>query len=158
MTPGTEAIFEDFHRRLRAFVSRRVRNAADGDDVLQETFLRIHRHLGGVRRTGRLAAWVFQIARSALADHYRRGRGDREIVEPQPISHDEENPVEETDGPAQIAACLAPMISSLPPSDRHAVQMTEIAAEAEGDAPGVLSHRVGPSWRDHRLPAPESVM
>jgi hypothetical protein len=34
-------IFAEFGRRLRAFVSRRVRNRADAEDILQETFLRL---------------------------------------------------------------------------------------------------------------------
>jgi RNA polymerase sigma-70 factor (ECF subfamily) len=80
MRAATEEIFAAFHRRLRAFVSRRVRNPADVDDVLQETFLRIHRHLGAVRSSDRLAAWVFQIARNTLIDHYRRGVDGRGIL------------------------------------------------------------------------------
>jgi RNA polymerase sigma-70 factor (ECF subfamily) len=134
VTPGTEEVFAAFHRRLRAFVSRRVRNSADVDDVLQETFLRIHRHLGAVRSSDRLAAWVFQIARNTLIDHYRRAADGRGIVEPQLPEEIRETEAEGTDDFEQVAACLAPMISSLPPCDRLAVQMTEIDGLTQGEA------------------------
>lgn len=126
MRAATEEIFAAFHRRLRAFVSRRVRNPADVDDVLQETFLRIHRHLGAVRSSDRLAAWVFQIARNTLIDHYRRGVDGRGILEAELPEEIGETDAEGPDDLEQVAACLVPMISSLPPADRLAVQMTEI--------------------------------
>ena len=38
----TEAVWREFHERLRAFVSRRVKQPADVEDILQEVFVRIH--------------------------------------------------------------------------------------------------------------------
>ena len=131
MTADSAAVFAEFQRRLRAFVSRRVRHSADVDDIVQETFLRIHRHLAGVRGPDRLAAWVFQVARSAIADHHRRqGRqdrewpGDREALEVGTAGSDFE----------ELAACLTPMIESLSPSDREAIKLSEIDGLTQREA------------------------
>ena len=35
---GTEAIWDEFHARLRAYVGRRVRAGAEVDDVVQKIF------------------------------------------------------------------------------------------------------------------------
>ena len=139
MTLGTEPIVDDFHPRLRAFVSRRVRNPTDVNDIVQETFLRVHRHLGAVRRTDRLAAWVFQIARNAIVDHYRRRGDDPGLPEPLPTRQAPENPILDMHGGLEIAACLAPMIAVLPPPDRQAVQMTDI----DGLTQHVTARRAG---------------
>jgi len=136
MTAGSESVFAEFQRRLRAFVSRRVRNPADVEDILQETFLRIHRHLREVRGADRLAAWVFQVARSAIADHYRRRRqpgealGDHEPPgDPGAVVGDESAREFE-----ELAACLAPMVKSLPPADREAIELTELKGLTQREA------------------------
>lgn len=135
MTADSAVVFAEFQRRLRAFVSRRVRNAADVDDILQETFLRIHRHLAEVRGEDRLAAWVFQVARSAMVDHYRRQRPG------EALSEEHEPPAPNVAGsPAsageleELAGCLAPMVDSLPPPDREAIDLSEIKGLTQREA------------------------
>jgi RNA polymerase sigma-70 factor (ECF subfamily) len=129
MTGDSGVVFAEFQRRLRAVVSRRVRNAADVEDIVQETFLRIHRHLAQVRGADRLAAWVFQVARSAMVDHFRR---QRQPGDPLSDEHELPAPPDSAGGPGpasefeELAACLAPMIESLPPADREAIDLTEI--------------------------------
>ena len=75
----TEAVWRAFFKPLRAFVLQRVHEAQDTDDILQEVFVRIHRGLGSLRQKDNLPAWLFQITRNAVADHYRsrRERGNR---------------------------------------------------------------------------------
>jgi len=142
VTADSATVFAEFRRRLRAFVSRRVRNAADVEDIVQETFLRIHRHLGEVRSADRLTAWVFQVARNTIVDHHRRQAQPGEALsadhEPQvdpdvAPGHDSANEFE------QLAACLAPMIESLPAADREAIELSEIQGLTQREA----SARVG---------------
>ena len=49
-----------------------MRNPQDAEDLLQEVFLRIHRKSEALKQVDRLPAWLFQITRNALIDHYRR--------------------------------------------------------------------------------------
>jgi len=129
LTADSAVVFAEFQRRLRAFVSRGVRNAADVEDTVQETFLRIHRHLAEVRGADRLAAWVCQVARSAIVDHFRRQRQPGEALSEE---HELPAPPDAAGSPGsasefeELAACLAPMIESLPPADREAIDLSEI--------------------------------
>ena len=59
-----------FVDRLRAFVARRV-PAQDADDVAQEALLKIHQSAAKLRDPRRIQAWVYSIARFAVADYYR---------------------------------------------------------------------------------------
>ncbi len=132
LTTGSEAVFAEFHRRLRAFVSRRVGDPADVEDVLQETFLRIHRHLGEVRGADRLAAWVFQVARSAIVDHYRRRR--RPAATPGEGDPGATAGNESSSGFEELAACLTPMVAALLPADREAIELSEIRGLTQREA------------------------
>jgi RNA polymerase sigma-70 factor, ECF subfamily len=63
----TEAVWCEFHERLRAFVSRRVKRPVDVEDILQEVFVRIYRKCETVQQRASLPARMFQITRNAIA-------------------------------------------------------------------------------------------
>jgi RNA polymerase sigma-70 factor, ECF subfamily len=79
MANEAEAIWYEFHDRLRAFIARWVDNEADGEDILQNVFLRVHQSLGTLHRADRLASWLYQVTRNAIADYYRAPERRREI-------------------------------------------------------------------------------
>jgi DNA-directed RNA polymerase specialized sigma24 family protein len=66
-----EPIYAAIDADLRRLIARRVDDGAVVEDILQDTYLRIHTHLPNLRDTARLHGWVFQIARNAVADFYR---------------------------------------------------------------------------------------
>lgn len=58
---------------LRGFIHRRVGHHADGDDLVQETFLRLLGHQASARIND-VKAMCFAIARNLLLDHHRAGQ------------------------------------------------------------------------------------
>src|SRR5690606_5520529 len=69
--PTTDAIWSHLSLDLWRFIRRRVPNDHVADDLLQETFMRVHRNIGTLQDTQRMAAWVHQIARNVVHDHHR---------------------------------------------------------------------------------------
>jgi RNA polymerase sigma-70 factor, ECF subfamily len=63
-----------FSAKLRAFIRRRVRDDATADDLTQETLLKVYRSRSALRDEQRLEAWIYRIARTTVADHFRRTR------------------------------------------------------------------------------------
>ena len=57
---------------LRAYYRRRLGNAADAEDLLQETLIAMHTRRATYDPTRPLTAWVHAIARYKLIDHFRR--------------------------------------------------------------------------------------
>jgi RNA polymerase sigma-70 factor (ECF subfamily) len=112
---------------LGRYVRRRVRNAADADDVLQDALLRIH---AGLRGAEDPAAWIFGVARRAVADHHRRRQG-------LPLEVDVAAPTA-TSAPAP---CAEPMAERLPEADRELLRL----AEVEGVPHAELAARLGVS-------------
>lgn len=131
----SQGVWEDFHRRLRSFVSRRVRQPADADDVVQEIFLHIHRNLSTVKDGARLPAWIFKVASNAIVDYFRKtARPTEALPENFDLLAATEEP--ETDNAAlnELAHCLEAMIEDLPESYRNAIQLTELKGMAQSEA------------------------
>ena len=75
------APWQDVAARLRPFVARRV-SPSEIDDVMQDVFVRMQRGLPALRDEERFTSWLFQIARSSVAEHMRTRA--RHPLPPQP--------------------------------------------------------------------------
>jgi RNA polymerase sigma-70 factor (ECF subfamily) len=131
----SQGVWEDFHGRLRSFVSRRVKQPADAEDVVQEIFLRIHRNLSTVKDEARLPAWIFTIARNAIVDYFRKNSRPAEtIAEDFDLPAPTERPGIDHSALQELAHCLEPMIEALPESYRHAIRLTDLRGLAQSEA------------------------
>jgi RNA polymerase sigma-70 factor (ECF subfamily) len=140
----TQQLWSQFGERLRHFIVRRVDSEADADDILQDVFLRIHRHAGTVERQERLVSWLFQVTRNAIADYYRSPGRRREL--PAGMAHDLEHGaidamrrvevLDSSDPGAQreLAACLGPMVAQLPPLYQEAVRLADLEGLPQREA------------------------
>lgn len=114
---GTDAVWESFAERLRGFFRKRVADANVVDDLLQETFLRIHRGVAALRDETRQTGWVFQVARNVLRDHFvRRNRRD---PLPAPVEEDAELRRE-------VAKWLPDFVDELPEHYRVPLAMADL--------------------------------
>ena len=122
-TISTEHLWELLSAKLRSFLLQQVSDPQVADDLLQETFLRIHKKLGDVSDEQRITAWVFQIARNLVIDHYRSNGRDPSAALPDDIeapTHEEEN----LNG--LVEGWLPAMIAQLPDTYREALELYEL--------------------------------
>lgn len=124
--------WQDVATRLRPFVARRV-DGPDVDDVLQDVFVRMQRGLGGLRDDQRFSAWLFQIARSAIADHGRaRARHPLVAGDAAPgVGRDDDDDDDGGDDDDReafraLAGCVAVFVARLPSPYREAVTLVEL--------------------------------
>ena len=85
-----------FHVRLLNFVYRIVGDRERAEDLVQEAFIRVHRHLGRFDRTKKFSTWIYTIA-SNLAKNELRNRARSPLVlftTLAPQHEDEERPLE----------------------------------------------------------------
>lgn len=66
-----ERLVREYGDRLYRFVLRLV-GSADAEDVVQETFIRVHRSIASYQPTGRFESWLFTIANHLALDALRR--------------------------------------------------------------------------------------
>jgi len=110
--------------RLRTFIRSRVSNDADADDILQEVFLRVHRHLCCSPDWERPEAWFYQIARNLIIDYYRQ-RPWNELPDDLPLPDENGSPAAELDSEPQLALSLRETLDALPEPYRQALILTE---------------------------------
>lgn len=135
MQINLEPIWEQFHSRLQKFIRSRVEDDATADDIVQTVFLRIHTNMESLSDSNRLESWVFQIARNAIIDHYRRRRDLVEISETTPADDDFIEP----DAAENLASSMRSMVEELPEPYRQALILTEY----EGLTQAEMAERLG---------------
>jgi len=120
----TEEIWEHFSAKLRGFLRSRLPDNAAVDDALQDIFIKVHTNIHRLRDGERIQSWLFQIARNAIADYYRR----RPEVQFEDLVAAGEVPCAESEENAEqrLAPSLLTMIEELPPRYRDAIRLTEI--------------------------------
>jgi RNA polymerase sigma-70 factor (ECF subfamily) len=132
-----ETIWEHFSSRLFRFIRSRVEDHATAEDILQEVFLRIHTRMDTLSDANRLESWIYQIARNAIIDHYRR----RKVLTEIPDTRLDEGGFGEPDAAEILASSLREMVEALPEPYRQALLLTEY----EGLTQPELAARLGVS-------------
>jgi len=136
------ALAEASGARLSGWFRRRV-GAADADDLVQETFLRVHAGLHGLRDGARLGPWVASIARRVLADHLR-ARGNADVVSTgRSLEALDDGAVAdaapEPELDATVAGWLEAFLDELDPADAAILR----AVDLEGGSQRELAQRLG---------------
>ena len=117
---NTETIWREFNQALGQFISRRVSNQQDSEDILQDVFFKIHNSIHSLRDQDKLPSWVYQITRNTIMDYYRKQRTNVTLSESLPGDRLPEPTAEQ-----ELAACLEPMINQLPDKYQTAIRLTE---------------------------------
>ncbi|MBM4160655.1 MAG: RNA polymerase sigma factor [Ignavibacteria bacterium] len=67
-------LYHRYKHKLYAYCYRMVGNAESTEDVVQETFLKIHRGIQSVKQPQHFRTWIFSVARNEALTHLRRTR------------------------------------------------------------------------------------
>lgn len=127
--------------RLRPYVARRVASPADVEDVLQDTFLRMHRGLDALADGERFGPWVYRVATSAIGDHLR-SRARHPLAATDSATRAAGAPTTSVavaeNLEADLAECIALFVARLPSPYREAITLTELQGLTQKDAAELL--------------------
>jgi RNA polymerase sigma-70 factor (ECF subfamily) len=125
--------------QLHRFFVGQVVSRGDADDLLQETWLRIHKVRHTYRSGEPVLPWFYAIARHVRVDHYRRA--GRTTAREQRL---EEMPeVAAMPGESGRAANLEELLAPLPESQREVIQMLKVAGMSLEEVARATSSSVG---------------
>ena len=105
---------------LRRFVSKRVSDRHEAEDIVQDVLVRAHESMHRLESAERLSAWLARIATNRIIDHYRSRRPAEELPEDLVATQPEDDPV------VTLAPCLPAMVERLPATYRDAVRLSEL--------------------------------
>jgi RNA polymerase sigma-70 factor (ECF subfamily) len=143
---GDDASFEPLYdalaTRLYRYLRRHVPDAHRADDLLQETFLRMHKARGTFLMGAAVLPWAFAIARRLVLDEVRRDRrAPRVVDDSDPVSS---SPAVSTERPEQLvearefAQRFADTLARLPESQRTTFELLKQDGLTLAEAAAVL--------------------
>jgi RNA polymerase sigma-70 factor (ECF subfamily) len=123
-----EGIWKEYRARILQFVRSRVGDASTAEDITQDVFLRIFQKIDTLKSEDKLQAWLYQIARNAIMDHYRSKKPLAELPDlPQPVED------AGTKAQKELSECLLPMIRKLPPRYQEPIIQYEMGGKTHKD-------------------------
>lgn len=133
-----ERISPQLHRHFLAQLASR----ADADDLLQETWLRIHRVRHTYRPGEPVVPWFYAIARRVRIDHYRRA--SRTAAHERSLGEmSRADATYATEDADQAAEDLETLLAPLPESQRDLIWMMKVAGMSLEDIARASSCSVG---------------
>ena len=123
-----EILYHRYEMSLLNFFFKRVGNWETAQDLMQETFIRVHNHLGTLRDRKKFSGWLFSIARQLIATHIRENQRSvetdpvDEIFETYMIEPEHRSPVESIIAEEQMAIVRA-LAQRLPESEQRAFEL-----------------------------------
>jgi RNA polymerase sigma-70 factor, ECF subfamily len=115
-------IYLRMHGQIRRFVASRIPDPEQAEDLVHDVFLQVHDRIGSLRNSEKLDAWIYQITRNRIADHYRRQSRKADPEMPDYLAR----PEKRDELMKQLEPDLRDMIQQLPARYRDVLLLTEL--------------------------------
>ncbi|MDN3724970.1 sigma-70 family RNA polymerase sigma factor [Aequorivita sp. SDUM287046] len=126
----TQKIWNRFNEEVYFFILKKVKNETATHDIFQNTFLKIHKSLHQLKDEEKVKAWVFQITRNEIANHF-----NKESKYIAPLEEIEENISEKKND----YCCFDKFINDLPPKYRETIELVYIQGKKQEEAAKILA-------------------
>ncbi len=136
--------------KVRAMIYPMVLNDADADELTQEVFLRVTRHIKKFKRSARFSTWLYRIAMNTTHSFIsKKGRNRVDILAEPPERHDHSRRPDTSLAADEMDSRVHDALSGLSPKLRSAITLTAIhgmstteAASAEGCVAATMYWRI----------------
>lgn len=115
----TNNVWNQYADDVKRFITSKVKDTVAADDILQDTFLKIHTKLHTLRDDTKLKSWVFAIARNSIMDYFKAAKMTFEIANFESEATMLEDVHTEQD-------CLRGILKSLPKKYRDPLFLSDI--------------------------------
>lgn len=130
-----ENIFREHEAALRVYLLAKVRSVDEAEDIVQETFLKLHM-AGGAEDIKQPRAFLFRVATNTLIDHIRRRRSR---IPESPLSGSaDDQPTDAISAEMKLHSrdfrlAFKQAIEELPPRRRQVMVMHKILHKSYGE-------------------------
>lgn len=115
-----EVLYRRHRGRLLGYLSAKLQNRSEAEEVFQTVFFKLHQARGNYRQTIPFLPWIFTIARNALIDHLRQQQRQQAHIILSPEAVDACAAPERASGP--ITAAIGEL-ASLTATQRQALEL-----------------------------------
>lgn len=134
MVPCLLSAWTAHEAELLGYLRRHSGLFEESDDLLQEVFIKALRQGSRFCSVENPRAWLFQVARNALADRFRHAHEQVPLPDDVP-----EIPLDEAPAVDALSQCLPRVLSELSAEDREAITFCDI----EGNSQRALAEHLG---------------
>src|SRR5262245_5448724 len=131
-------LFDRYHQRLFEFFYRLSGDAASSEDLVQEVFLRMLKYRRSFRPDSEFRAWMYQIARRARIDRFKK-QGNSPVMPESPGFDGPEELLHET----EQADLLKQALLRLPEDKRELLVLARLQEMKYGQIASLLNVEVG---------------
>ena len=85
-------LMQRYQRKIYAVAFGFLRNQEDALDIVQESFVKVHRHIAKFEGNSSFYTWLYRIVANLCIDHLRRAKRHRDIEFDDGLRHDGEEP------------------------------------------------------------------
>ena len=115
----TKQVWTSYSEDLKRFIISKVKDTAIADDILQDTFIKIHTKLHTLKDIKKLKSWCFTVARNSILDYWKFTNQTFEIANFESETEIIENTHTEED-------CLKGILKNLPKKYRDPLFLSDI--------------------------------
>lgn len=115
----TQQVWTSYSEDLRRFIISKVKNTTIADDILQDTFIKIHTKLHTLNDITKLKPWCFTVARNSILDYWKTTNQTFEIANFEGKTEISKNTHTEKD-------CLRGILKNLPKKYRNPLFLSDI--------------------------------
>ena len=122
------SIFDQYHDRLKKFVTITVKNEWAADDIVQEVFVRAHSKIDTLKDHDKIGSWLFRIAYRQCMDHFRKESRDpqKEIVDFREVKTSDYSTTERKLEQHQMSVCVQNQMLLLPENYRTVIWLFDV--------------------------------
>lgn len=136
----TNDVWNQYAEDVKQFIVSKVKDVAASEDILQDTFIKIHTKLYTLKDVTKLKSWIFTIARNSIMDYFKAAKMSFEIA-------NFESEVTILEDVHTEQDCLRGILKSLPKkyrdplflSDIKGLKQTDVAAQLNQNLPTTKS-------------------
>jgi RNA polymerase sigma-70 factor (ECF subfamily) len=118
------SIFDQYHERLKKFVTITVKNEWVADDIVQEVFVRAHSKIDTLKDHDKIGPWLFR----QCMDHFRKESRDpqKEIVDFRGVKTSDHSTTEKKLEQHQMSICVQNQMLLLPENYRTVIWLFDV--------------------------------
>ena len=131
----TKEVWKLYSDDVKRFIVSKVHETTIADDILQDTFIKVHTKLHTLNDLTKLKSWIFTIARNSIMDHFKKANKTFEFADFESETTVLENVHTEQD-------CLRGILQSLPKKYRNPLFLSDIKGLKQAEVANKLNQNL----------------
>ncbi|MEN8857305.1 MAG: sigma-70 family RNA polymerase sigma factor [Flavobacteriaceae bacterium] len=131
----TKEVWKLYSDDVKRFIVSKVHETTIAEDILQDTFIKVHTKLHTLNDLTKLKSWIFTIARNSIMDHFKKANKTFEFADFESETTVLENVHTEQD-------CLQGILQSLPKKYRNPLFLSDIKGLKQAEVANQLNQNL----------------